>query len=268
MKNRQGSCVFLPLPSLVCAPIPARWVCPWLAASWLLPTLLAPPTFMWSHRNFCSLPTRKPSRQEGAGFYVSFLGEIASITQGFPPSPHPGRQEGWAACMVSVLQWASGHGVSLGPLPHVRALPPHLCEGSPGVLLTWLGWRRTGSVAFYCHLKLEAFFALFGVLSGDGILILPLCSFDSGPPLRGSRTHSAPTYRHKGLWWPPRCIEYGACLPPATEGRWASLYLDTFRSRAHLQTLGLRKCPTWIGLGPRGSPWSWGGVIPIPLLGY
>lgn len=52
-------------------------------------------------------------------------------------------------------------------------------------------------MAFYCHLKLEAFFALFGVLSGDGILILPLCSFDSGPPLRGSRTHSAPTYRHK-----------------------------------------------------------------------
>lgn len=35
---------------------------------------LTPVTVTWSHRNFCGLPTREPSRQEGAGFYAYFLG--------------------------------------------------------------------------------------------------------------------------------------------------------------------------------------------------
>lgn len=74
--------------------------------------------------------------------------------------------------------------------------------------------------------------ALFRVLSRDGVLILLLSSFDSGPQLRGRR--KLPT-RHPlivitWLWGlyvhMPHCVEQGALLPPATEGKWAPLHLD------------------------------------------
>ena len=141
---------FLSLPFVVCTLIPSRWVCPWLAGSCLCSLMAS----LYSskprdiHVESQKLPGLRTLQTRRYWLLCLFPGDPTSVTRNSLPPHTLACRDARLGMVVSVVQWASSHRVSMVPLPQVRALPISM-RGPQETSSLDLGTRRTGLVTFY-----------------------------------------------------------------------------------------------------------------------